>query len=603
MSRTALNVSGGVSFKEIGELTRKWSRSLNCLELLKDFCLANQSPTTLGLYLAAEARDIESIITHSVDPLNYHDSSVDFGRGSSLFRFDYQACRMLAKYPFKGVRNTREAAEQSWLNYEELCRSTNEAIKNWSHHPIGGGLDEILHLAVRLCADCLGDFSLEEWVDSCRFGPGITSDSKDRLVYDKLIGPMGVTPSAKPLLDCIIQSSPPWLRARDGRLSQIEVSGRQAFVPKNAKTDRSIETQPSGCVFLQAGIGKMIRKRLRNFGIDLNDQSRNQYLARLGSRTGHLATLDLEGASDSLAYHLVLHMIPFEWFHAMDICRTGSVIRPDGSVHTLEKFSSMGNGYTFELESLIFWALSEAACRVLGYSKCVSVFGDDIICPTVCYPRVIEVLRVCGFRVNTQKSYSHGLFRESCGCDCFDGVDIRPFYIREEVSDVQSHVRLANRIWRHASRHHGNVYLDARYRDCWIRVVSRIPSSLRRSLAGPAVESDHWLIQPEDFVLSNRFVRRVRIPGTGRLVWLCPGILELPIRRRKEEVHEEAVFAALLLKLHARSDVDNGNPYSKNPLSHLSSGGEVQVLNHRVRTTVKLRRVPTEWAAYPSSWI
>lgn len=94
-----------------------------------------------------------------------------------------------------------------------------------------------------------------------------------------------------------------------------------------------------------------------------------------------------------------------------------------------EKFSSMGNGFTFELETVIFYALA----RACGGSKaCTHVFGDDIITESEVVPLLREVLDFCGFVVNEEKSFSSGSFRESCGHDYFDGVFVRPVFWQDE---------------------------------------------------------------------------------------------------------------------------------------------------------------------------
>jgi hypothetical protein len=92
----------------------------------------------------------------------------------------------------------------------------------------------------------------------------------------------------------------------------------------------------------------------------------------------------------------------------------------------------MGNGYTFELETLIFVLLSICACDEVGVSsKDVSVYGDDIIIPVEAYDVLKEVLETCGFTINEDKSYHEGPFRESCGEDYFRGINVRPFLVRE----------------------------------------------------------------------------------------------------------------------------------------------------------------------------
>jgi len=601
MLRTARNLSSNVSLKELTHTVRKWRRELNVLMILEDYCLANQTPFTLGVLLLCRSGDRDGLISLSLDPSRYHNG--DGAKGWREFRTDYQALKMLSKFPFEGLRDTRQVAIDAWFEAEAVCAQTNEKFRNPHIKLKSSELDEVFHYAVRLCADCLGDFHPDEWLESCRFGPGVTSDSKDRLVYDKLVGPLGVTQDAKLLLDFAIRSSPAWFEARGGQYSTIDESGRQTFVPKNAKTDRSIETQPSGCLFLQAGLGSMIRSRLKKVGVNLNDQGKNQYLSRLGSKTGHLATIDIKSASDTLAYHLVMHMLPFDWFHALDICRTASVVRADGQIHILEKFSSMGNGYTFELESLIFWALSEAACRLRGKVKSVSIFGDDIICPTISAPLVMDILEECGFTINIAKSYLVSYFRESCGVDMFDGHDVRPFYIKEDIVDVSSHIRLANRILRYANRLGDNHHLDASYRSAWIRVVSHLPASIRKSLTGPYAEADNWLIQPQDHILSYSSCRRKYIEGTGRVQWFFPAIITSVIHRRENELIFETGKASLLYYLNRRSTVITDVRYSRDPSDCPDSSGEYRVPHKRVITRQKVRRIPHEWSASPSVWI
>jgi hypothetical protein len=91
----------------------------------------------------------------------------------------------------------------------------------------------------------------------------------------------------------------------------------------------------------------------------------------------------------------------------------------------------MGNGFTFPLESLLFWALTKACC---SDDEVVSIYGDDIICPTHRVPLIHRVLTACGFSLNLEKSYYTGEFRESCGTDYYRGIDIRPYYQKKLVS-------------------------------------------------------------------------------------------------------------------------------------------------------------------------
>jgi len=149
-----------------------------------------------------------------------------------------------------------------------------------------------------------------------------------------------------------------------------------------------------------------------------------------------LATIDLSSASDTISKELVWLLLPESWAQALDIARTGDVTLPDGNSIELAKFSSMGNGFTFELESLIFYALARAVCELDGEdTRNLSVFGDDIIVPTGATETLTRVFQLLGFTVNTGKTFSQGPFRESCGADYLFGYSIRPFYQRDLVSD------------------------------------------------------------------------------------------------------------------------------------------------------------------------
>jgi hypothetical protein len=210
-------------------------------------------------------------------------------------------------------------------------------------------------------------------------------------------------------------------------------NARIDFVRKTAKTDRTIAVEPMLNGMVQLAIGDHISALLRSVGVDLRDQTLNQRLAREGSITGALATLDLSSASDTVAIGLVWSLLPFDWAEFLSKIRCSHVETPKGLI-TLQKFSTMGNGFTFALESLIFYALAKAAAELSEAQGPVSVYGDDIIVPTQCFQLVTEALVAAGFRVNAKKSFSAGPFRESCGKDYYSGISVRPCYVKDALS-------------------------------------------------------------------------------------------------------------------------------------------------------------------------
>jgi hypothetical protein len=197
-------------------------------------------------------------------------------------------------------------------------------------------------------------------------------------------------------------------------------------------------------MFIQRTAGSYIRKRLRSFGIDLNDQTINQRLARDAVKMG-LATIDLSSASDSISVELVRKCLPDDWFSFLDDIRVKSV-EIDGSIHQTSMFSSMGNGFTFELESLLFWCITRAVAFFSKVKGKISVYGDDIIAPSRIVPRLIRLFSYLGFKINTKKTFWRGPFRESCGKHYHTFVDVTPFYLRKSIGCKTDIIRVLNQL-------------------------------------------------------------------------------------------------------------------------------------------------------------
>lgn len=217
-------------------------------------------------------------------------------------------------------------------------------------------------------------------------------------------------------------------------LSNAQIAtGRLQFVPKDATKFRSIVVEPTVNTYLQLGLGTLIRSRLAKAGCNLRSQETNRDLCRFGSLTGLIGTIDLSNASDTIARAVVEELLPADWYTLLDSMRTRSVVYHEKLV-AQQKFSSMGNGFTFELESLIFFAIAKVVCNDSDF---VSVYGDDIIVPTRYYEDSVRALELFGFSVNLSKSFSEGPFRESCGKDFLSGVDVRPVYLKDHLSILE----------------------------------------------------------------------------------------------------------------------------------------------------------------------
>jgi hypothetical protein len=208
--------------------------------------------------------------------------------------------------------------------------------------------------------------------------------------------------------------------------------------------------------YMQQGILSVMVKQIPNFNqtrnfICFESQEPNQRLAREGSLTGELATLDLSEASDRVSNeHVRLLLRNHPWFSkAVDATRSrkARVLNKDVGVDAnvrLAKFASMGSALCFPFEAIVFTTvvflgIQNALNRPLTkkdinslFGK-VRVYGDDIIVPVDYVQSVIQALEAFGFKVNHSKSFWTGSFRESCGKDYYAGSDVSITKLRDNL--------------------------------------------------------------------------------------------------------------------------------------------------------------------------
>lgn len=456
-----------------------------------DFVLTDLGPrflNTLDTKLARQAKKSLNLGIHSplvsltIDPLAY--------RSADVFARDLQVVSLLSKYSHLDLGiDTAEVAMLSFKTGEQQCGSTNARLKARYDTPtLGVSGDSLIEAARLKISRLLGEFS---WDDIEPY-LGFSSGSTTRLTraqgdaYYKFQGKPDVTASCALLACCAIERVPRWARRiRDefgmDPLNWVNVvpGNHITTVPKNAKTDRVIAIEPDLNMYLQRGVGGLIRSRLKRVGIDLDNQAVNQRFALEGSLNDRLATIDLKAASDTVSIAIVERLLDQKWFGALDMLRCKYGTLPSGEIVHYQKFSSMGNGFTFELESLIFWALCSAVVDFYEGEHRVVVYGDDIIVPSATSGFVIELLAYCGFTTNEAKTHLYGPYRESCGKHYFNGHDVTPFFIKAPVKTCLDKFWLANSIRRWASRLSPGI-ADPRYFKVWRHVVVSVSHNARR---------------------------------------------------------------------------------------------------------------------------
>lgn len=203
------------------------------------------------------------------------------------------------------------------------------------------------------------------------------------------------------------------------------------LVDKTWKSLRMIMPNTTLGTLYSSGLGKVIEDRLRKYGYDIRHlQPVHGELARIGSITGSLVTADQSMASDNITAQLVDAICPRQWAQALHF---GRIERMSLYGHTIVSptFATMGIGFTFPLQTLVFLCLLLAIrdhCE-LDEQTVISVFGDDLIYDERMHHVVCDVFPLLGLVLNIDKTFATGNFRESCGQDYYRGIDVRPFHL------------------------------------------------------------------------------------------------------------------------------------------------------------------------------
>ena len=320
-----------------------------------------------------------------------------------------------------------DAAFASFKRGELICKITNKRLDHYmlNRDRLDPDVDLWVARMERWISSTLGNYKtfLTALPKEVRVTAGATSTRSRRQAkpHTKVGARQTCTPSAFKYLSALASF---W--GCEAPVLKRTIWNRVELVPKNWKTHRTIACEPEGNIPLQLAFDSYVKRRLRIRGIDLRDQSRNQQLAFESSISGRNATIDLSMASDTVSYNVVAALFPSEWFYYLCDVRSPCYRDGSGKIVKYEKFSSMGNGSTFCVETLIF----AAACYAVG-SKTYSVYGDDIIIEAELVENLLRLMRFLGFMINQDKSHVTGPFRESCGVNAYLGKDVTPFYLRD----------------------------------------------------------------------------------------------------------------------------------------------------------------------------
>lgn len=400
----------------------------------------------------------------------------------SEWRLGYGMASLVRKFQFPGDNIARkELALTKFKIAERDCsryntRGHREQSQSEQFHKMESAVRNQIS---RIIGDLLPDFEL--LTNRARHGPGSDSGtSKGRIsqYFKYSEWPYDVTLQALPYARDMIAQDARWLGAleqdyrRQKDIKEWEILNQDLFwkevfhvidgnrittVAKDALTERPIAIEPTLNLMLQLGVDGFIRKRLKRWNIDLDTQEINQGLAYEGSIRKDVrapVTIDMRSASDMISLRTCKSLLPTGWYEYLTAIRSPKGTLPDGSTLRFSKMSSMGNGYTFALESLIFVAIGMVATRRTlartverPYAE-VHIHGDDLIVPECAGGLTIALLESFGFQINTEKSFLSGEVKESCGTDWYRGHNMRPVFLKEKPHNPMGLLSDRNRIVR-----------------------------------------------------------------------------------------------------------------------------------------------------------
>lgn len=249
---------------------------------------------------------------------------------------------------------------------------------------------------------------------------------------------------------------------------------RAESVYKNRTKRRFINVEPLGNMILQRLVAARLRDLLKSLGNDLETGQEDH--KKLISEFG-VSTIDFSNASDSVLKEIVEFIFPSKWFKLLDRYRSPFVLIND-VYYMPKKLSSMGNGFTFEVMTLLLLAIS----RTLDAEA--RVYGDDVIIDNSVAYDFIRAAECCGFMVNEKKTFVASRFRESCGAFYLDGHGYVTCFDFQWADTPQEAITAINKLFYLAYMTPLSVPLCGMFVEAYERLLPYVPTLLK----GPIIE-------------------------------------------------------------------------------------------------------------------
>lgn len=175
----------------------------------------------------------------------------------------------------------------------------------------------------------------------------------------------------------------------------------------------------------------------------------------------------------------------------------------------------MGSGLCFPTLALVVWALLTVGAPDADTREGILVYGDDVIVPSGYAANAMRILELFGLRVNRDKSFTSGLFRESCGVDAFNGHDVTPVKLHTVWSSNRSPEVLASFASYANELHHRKYYYTYELIAGWLLETYSVRINLKRGKR-----------------VFTRFVTIMEAPYGSKQS--CPFLVEVPDKYRPD---------------------------------------------------------------------
>lgn len=359
-----------------------------------------------------------------------------------IFKTDYQLESLFKRYRFR----------DDMFSDEELTKMTNDKfvatqIRICEPLKLTPVVMRVLREARLISKEILGQYDLEEHMKACRFGKRASvGNSYARSYLDLKLSSSEITGShdhigwmeeylyTDTLLREILQgrdnnSYPPYKPIDTLALTNV---------PKSFKSLRGIMPNTLIGSFYTYGLGKVITDRLKekaHLNISVLQEKHRAMCCKYSKDRSHV-TADLSAASDTPTYELLMRVIPYSWMKVLKLGRINHCTIGEERIY-LRSFMTMGIGFTFPLETLLFYALLKAIEKLSGVKGRISVYGDDLIYPRKMHPFVKHIFPCLNIQLNEDKTFVESHFRETCGADYYRGIDVRPFQPEGSASELK----------------------------------------------------------------------------------------------------------------------------------------------------------------------